>query len=294
MMELCLENLTKRYGNFTALREVNLRFTPGIYGLLGPNGAGKSTMMKLITDTLLPDEGKILYCGKDIRRLKETYRETLGYMPQQQGMYESFTAGRFLTYMAALKGIEKKEIKGEVERVLKLVNLEQSAGKKLGGFSGGMKQRVLIAQAILGNPKILILDEPTAGLDPKERIRIRNLISKIAMEKIVLIATHVVSDIEFIAKEIVMLKKGEILGMESPGQWLKRLNGKVYEVVVEESGLETFQKHHLVSNIRKDEQENIRVRIIANEEPEGKWELAGANLEDLYLTIFEEEGSRYV
>lgn len=294
MMELCLENVTKRYGSFTALQKVDLHFTTGIYGLLGPNGAGKSTMMKLITDTLLPDEGKILCCGEDIRNMKESYREKLGYMPQQQGIYESFTAGRFLTYMAALKGIEKKQIKDEVQRVLKLVNLEDAAGKRLGGFSGGMKQRVLIAQAILGNPGILVLDEPTAGLDPKERIRIRNLISRIAMEKIVLIATHVVSDIEFIAKEIVMLKNGEVLGMKSPGEWLKSLDGKVYEVAVEEEKLEQFQNTHLVSNIRKDANEAVWVRMISKEEPKECWERVSANLEDLYLVIFEEEGSRYV
>lgn len=208
-----------------------------------------------------------MYNGISISKMGEKYREVLGYMPQQQGMYGNFTLRRFLQYMAVLKGIPKKVIKNEVESVAKKVNLQNVLDKKLKTFSGGMKQRALIAQAILGNPGILIFDEPTAGLDPMERIRIRNLIAEIALERIVLIATHVVSDIEFIAKEIILIKSGEILEHKSPAELLSMMNGKVYEVCVNESDIEWMQENYKIGNVRKDENNKIWLRVISDTVP---------------------------
>lgn len=209
-MNLSLLNITKSYGDRKALNGVSLSFEEGIYGLLGPNGAGKSTMMKIITANLKPDCGKVLWEGEEIHALGAKYRSLLGYAPQQQGLYDTFSGRRFLAYMAALKNISKNTFKSEIDRVLSFVNLTDKAGKSIGSYSGGMKQRILIAQALLGDPKIVILDEPTAGLDPKERVRIRERIREISRDKIILVSTHVVSDIESIAKEIILLKDGGI------------------------------------------------------------------------------------
>lgn len=288
--KLELKNVTKQYGKLVALNGVDLEFTPGIYGLLGPNGAGKSTLMKIITETIRQTSGSVFFCGKEIEKWKSDYRSVLGYMPQQQGIYESFTARRFLTYMAMLKGIDKGNIPSEVERVLELVHLENVAEQKLGTFSGGMKQRILIAQAVIGNPRILILDEPTAGLDPKERIRIRNMISKIAMDKIVIIATHVVSDIEFIAKNIVLMKKGQVLGCKPPAKWLEELQGKVFEVQAAEEEVAEYEQNYLTCNIRRDDADRIWVRLIVEEKPELKnCCMVSPTLEDLYLLKFRGE-----
>lgn len=209
MLELC--GITKRYGDKLALDQVSLTLDAGIYGLLGPNGAGKSTLMNIITGNCKPTEGQVTWEGKEIGALKAEYRSLLGYAPQQQGLYDSFTARRFLSYMAALKGISRRAQREEIQRVLSWVNLSQAADRPLGAYSGGMKQRILIAQAMLGNPKLLVLDEPTAGLDPKERVRIRERIAAMAGERIILVSTHVVSDIEPIAKEIILIKEGRIL-----------------------------------------------------------------------------------
>ena len=215
-MELKLENLTKRYGEVTALRDFSITFTAGIYGILGANGAGKSTMINLITDNVKRDGGKITFDGEDILSLGDKFRSCLGFMPQQQGIYEQMTAGSFIGYMARLKGLRGKELRRQVDEVLELTNLSDVRHKKVGGFSGGMKQRVLLAQALLGDPKVLLLDEPTAGLDPRERVRIRNFISELAKDRIVLLATHIVSDIESIADQVLLMKKGELLRVDTP------------------------------------------------------------------------------
>lgn len=227
-----LKNLTKQYGNKKALNNVSLKFSEGIYGLLGPNGAGKSTMMNIITGNIKPSSGKVMWNNQEIASLGPSYRSLLGYAPQQQGLYDTFSGRRFLSYMAALKDISKKSMKDEIERVLSYVNLTDSADKPIGTYSGGMKQRILIAQAILGNPKLIILDEPTAGLDPKERVRIRENIKAISEDKIILVSTHVVSDIQSIAKEIILLKDGLIVDCNSvPALCQKYNNARSLEEV---------------------------------------------------------------
>lgn len=209
MLELC--DITKKYKEKKALDGVSLSLDNGIYGLLGPNGAGKSTLMNIITGNLQPTGGTVKWNGETLQSLGAAYRSLLGYAPQQQGMYDTFSGRRFLSYMAALKGISKKDMPEEIERVLSYVNMTEHASRPIGTYSGGMKQRILIAQAVLGDPKLIVLDEPTAGLDPKERVRIRERISELAGERIILVSTHVVSDIESIAKEIILIKSGTII-----------------------------------------------------------------------------------
>ena len=210
-MELQLTDVTKKYGDKVALNQFSYTFGQGIYGILGANGAGKSTMMNLITDNLRRDGGSITFDGQDVKTLGTAFRRVLGYMTQQQGLYEGMTAESFLIYMARLKEIPRRAVRSEIDRVLEMTNLADVRHKKLGGFSGGMKQRVLLAQALLGDPKVLILDEPTAGLDPRERARLRDHIYRLSQDRIVLLATHIVSDIEAISDSILLMKEGRLL-----------------------------------------------------------------------------------
>lgn len=289
-MELALNCISKTYkkGSVKALDNFSVTLTPGVYGLLGPNGAGKSTLMNIITDNLNADGGEVVYGGENIKKLGKDYRAVLGYMPQQQGLYDDFTLNRFLWYMAALKGLKKKEAKEKITQLLETVNLTDAAHKKLGSFSGGMKQRALIAQALLNNPEILILDEPTAGLDPKERIRIRNFISEIAEDKIVLISTHVVSDIEFIAKEIILLKQGKLVSHDTCQNLVNEIANKVVEVEIEKEKLKYFQDNYRVSNLYHND-DKIVVRLVTDNPPENhKLSPQSPTLEDLYLYIFEQ------
>ena len=212
---LALHHITKKYKDITALDNVSLELDCGIYGLLGSNGAGKSTLMNIITGNIRPTEGEVWWENTDIRDMGEGFRSLLGYAPQQQGLYNSFSGRRFLSYMAALKEIPKKEVRDEIERVLSYVNMQEAADRTIGGYSGGMKQRILIAQAILGNPKLIVLDEPTAGLDPKERVRVREQIRELAGDTIILVSTHVVSDIAPIAKEILLIRSGSIIDRDT-------------------------------------------------------------------------------
>lgn len=221
---LTIHHITKKYKDKTALDDVSLELDCGIYGLLGPNGAGKSTLMNIITGNIKPTEGSVLWDGVDIRELGGGFRSLIGYAPQQQGLYNSFSGRRFLSYMAALKGIPKKEVCSEIQRVLSYVNMQEAANRAIGGYSGGMKQRILIAQAILGNPKLIVLDEPTAGLDPRERVRVREQIKTLAGDKIILVSTHVVSDIAPIAKEILLIRSGNIIDRDTVDNLCRKYN----------------------------------------------------------------------
>lgn len=230
-MELQIQNLTKKYGEKVALRKFSYTFSPGIYGILGANGAGKSTLINLITDNVKRTEGQILWNGTDVLKLGASFRKLLGYMPQQQGMYVDFSARAFLRHMADVKGIKKKSANKQIEELLELVNLTDVAHKKLGGFSGGMRQRILLAQALLGQPQILILDEPTAGLDPKERLRLRKYIADLAENRIVFLTTHIVSDIESIATDVLLMKDGQLVRHGTPEELIASCQGKDLEDV---------------------------------------------------------------
>ena len=230
-MELVIENLTKKYGEKVALQKFSYTFAPGIYGILGANGAVKSTLMNLLTDNVKRTEGQSLWDGTDILKLGASFRKLLGYMPQQQGMYSDFSARAFPRYMADVKGIKRKQANQQIGQLLELVSLKDVAHKKLDGFSGGMRQRVLLAQALLGEPQILILDEPTAGLDPKERLRLRQYIADLAQDRIVFLTTHIVSDIESIANDVLLMKDGQLVRHGTPDELMASVQGKDLEDV---------------------------------------------------------------
>ncbi len=287
-MEITINQLSKSYGNVKALKDVSCTFTEGVYGLLGPNGAGKTTLINIIVNNLEQDAGQVLLDGTDIRMMGAKYRELIGFMPQQQSLFDSFTAVRFLGYMGTLKGMSGKQLKTRIDEVLEMVNLTDAAGKRLGSFSGGMKQRILIAQAILNDPKILILDEPTAGLDPRERIRIRNLISEISFKKFVLLATHVVQDIEFISNEILILKEGRLIAKAPHDKILEVMEGKVYELRLKEDELPKVSAKYRICSILKDS-DSVIIRVLSDcIPPEYDSRPVKPMLEDLYLYLFDE------
>ena len=289
-MELEIRNLSKRYGKKQALSNVSCKLNDGVYGLLGANGAGKSTLMNIITGNIEADEGEVLLDGKNILKSENQreFREYLGYMPKFPIQYRGFTVLDFLFYMASLRGISKKKAKEKIDELLDMLALTEVRNKKMTALSGGMKQRLMLAQSVIGNPKVLILDEPTAGLDPKQRIAVRNLISEIAFQKIVLIATHVVTDVEFISKEIVLLKDGQVLKKAERETLTANLEGKVYEIKVPVSELKRIQQTYLVGNIVK-EREWIYVRIVSDTLPQEKnVTIVRPSLEDVYLYYFRE------
>ena len=297
-MKLSFREVTKSYGSNLALDHFTASLEPGIYALLGPNGSGKSTLMNILTDNLKADAGEITYTSdegvtEDVLKMGVRFREKLGFMPQYPGLYPNFTVERFMWYMAALKGLPREKAKADIPAILAAVELDDVPRRKIGALSGGMKQRLALAQAVLGDPEILILDEPTAGLDPKQRIAIRNYIAKIAFDKIVLIATHVVPDIEFIAKDIILLKKGVIVDNAPPHQLTKKIEGKVWNVPCEETDVQRMQDTYRVTNIsRDDENGDVILRILAEEKPKDDAKAAAPTLEDYYLYVFgDAEGS---
>lgn len=289
-----IQAITKSYGTNLALNRFTATLEPGIYALLGPNGSGKSTLMNILTDNLKADSGEITYTSDDgvtenVLKMGVRFREKLGFMPQYPGLYPNFSVERFMWYMTALKGMTKEKAKHDIPEILAAVELDDVPRRKIGALSGGMKQRLTLAQAVLGDPEILILDEPTAGLDPKQRIAIRNYIAKIAFDKIVLIATHVVSDIEYIARDIIMLKKGVIVDNAPPHELTKKIEGKVWTVPVEEAEVQSMQERFRVTNIARDEATGaVLLRILAEERPDERATVAVPGLEDYYLYVFGE------
>ncbi|MDF2542918.1 MAG: Fe(3+)-transporting ATPase [Herbinix sp.] len=284
-MELILDRLSKHYSNKIAVDRLSATLHSGVYGLLGANGAGKTTLMRMICGVLQPTSGEVTFNGIDVTR--EEYRDALGYLPQDFGYYPGFTALDFLCYIASLKGLPKKKGKQKALELLEEVSLSEMANKKIKTFSGGMKQRLGIAQAILNNPQILILDEPTAGLDPKERVRFRNMISKLGQDRIVLLSTHIVSDIEYIAGTILVMKNGQLIQQGSLEDIIQVIEGKVWECTVDTSMADRLTKDYPVVNLRQ-EGKDIFLRLICEQDPCAGAVKAEATLEDLYLYYFSE------
>ena len=287
-MELCIDRLTKQYGHKLAVDRVDLELHRGVYGLLGANGAGKTTLMRMLCGILTPTSGEIRCGGREIGSLGEEYRSLLGYLPQDFGYYPEFTAEKFLLYLAALKGLGKVQAGQKMLELLDLVGLSEERKHKIRTFSGGMKQRLGIAQALLNDPEILILDEPTAGLDPKERVRFRNLISACARDRIVLLSTHIVSDVEYIAGEILIMKEGRLIHRGAPDAITHEIDGKVWECRVDPARAEELCSRYNVGNLKNVGNKTI-LRIIKDEKPMEEAVPAEASLEDLYLYYFQEE-----
>lgn len=287
-MELRVEKLTKQYGNKIAVDKLDLCLHRGVYGLLGANGAGKTTLMRMLCDIQTPTAGEIFFENQEIHRMGERYRNLLGYLPQDFGYYPEFSAYKFMLYMSAVKGLSRAYARQRSLELLEMVGLLEVKDKKVKTFSGGMKQRLGIAQAMLNNPQILILDEPTAGLDPRERVKFRNLISSFAANKIVLLSTHIVSDVEYIAGEILVMKKGTLVHRGRPGEILQEIRGKVWECRVPANQAEQLCTSFNVGNLR-NEGEEIVLRIISDAMPMPGAREETPNLEDLYLYYFSNE-----
>lgn len=282
-MVLQILNLSKSYREIKALNRFSFQFECGIYGILGINGAGKSTLFELITDNIVRDGGEILFNGREIKKMGKHFRKRVGYLPQQQGFYPQMSAKEFLGYMGLLKGISKKKIDQEVNQWLDKVGLAEVADRKLGKFSGGMRQRVLLAQALMGRPKIIVLDEPTAGLDPQERIRMRNFISDLGRNHIVLLATHVVTDTECIAKEVLMMKRGNLVKAGTPAGIIHEMEGMVKECYCPRETMEKIQKKYGMGNIYQREDGQV-LRIVGERFPkEYKLVEVPPTLEDAFL-----------
>lgn len=295
-MELCIKDITKSYGKNLALDRFSVTLTPGIYALLGPNGSGKSTLMNILTDNLKANTGTITYTSnagisENILKMGERFREKLGFMPQYPGIYSNFSAERFLWYIASLKGMDKNTAGVKVNEVLSAVGLSDVASRRVGTFSGGMKQRLALAQAVLGDPEILILDEPTAGLDPGQRVSVRNYIAEIAFNKIVLIATHVVSDIEYIAKDVIVMKKGLIAAQGSPQELARMIRGMVWQASIPQEEVAEMQLFYRVTNISLSQTDPscAVLRILSTQKPSANANPVEPTLEDYYLYTFGEE-----
>lgn len=284
-MELSLDRLSKQYGSKIAVDSISATLTPGVYGLLGANGAGKTTLMRMLCGILEPTSGEVLFNDHEITAMGATYRNMLGYLPQDFGYYPNYTTMEFMLYMAALKGIPRNIAVKRIKKLLTTVDLNHVASKRIRTFSGGMKQRVGIAQALLNNPKVLILDEPTAGLDPKERVRFRNLLSEYAGDKIVILSTHIVSDIEAIADEVLLMKKGRIVQRGTVPELVQKAQGRVWELAVSPREAQMWQAQATVANLRH-EGNHVVLRIVSDKMPSQSAVPCSASLEDLYLYYF--------
>lgn len=287
-MKLELDDLTKVFGDFTAVNHISLTMTNGVYGLLGVNGAGKTTFMRMLCTLLKPTSGTICCNGKDIFKMDSEYRKLLGYLPQEFGFYPEFSVQDYLLYIAALKGIPPAAAKKRVKELIAKVGLSKAAHKKMKKLSGGMKRRAGIAQAMLNNPKILILDEPTAGLDPNERIRFRNLISELSEERLVLLSTHIVSDLEYIANEIWLMKNGELMHKGTADEIISSMPESVWECFAERNMVCDLMKQYKISNM-KTEPNGVTLRIISQEKPFMNAKKTEASLEDVFLYYFGEK-----
>ena len=287
-MELKITDLSKKFGDFTAVDDPNVTMTMGVYGLLGVNGAGKTTLMRMLCTLLKPTSGTIYCDGNDIFNMDGEYRKLLGYLPQEFGFYPEFTIKDYLLYIASLKGIRPIVAKKRVKELVTKVGLQKAVNKKMKNLSGGMKRRVGIAQAMLNDPKILILDEPTAGLDPNERIRFRNLISELAEDRLVLLSTHIVSDIEYIANEIWLMKDGKIMHQGTSEEVINSMPEKVWECYVEKNKVSDFLNKYKISNM-KSEANGVMLRIISLEKPFVNAKCAEPSLEDVFLYYFGEK-----
>jgi ABC-type multidrug transport system ATPase subunit len=288
-MQLNIQNLGKQYHrDFWGLKDISLEIGPGILGLLGPNGAGKSTFMRMLATITKPTEGIISWNDVDIVKSPDTLRAVLGYLPQDFGVYPNLNAVEFLEYMAAIKGLDARAAKKRIDELLQVVNLVEAAKRPLGGYSGGMKQRVGIAQALLNDPQLLIVDEPTVGLDPEERVRFRNLISDLSGERIVVLSTHIVSDVEATATHIALVNKGHLLCESAPEDLLKELEGKVWEWTVSSDDLVVLKTKHIVSGtIRRSN--GVEVRVVSDGKPDANAQNIPPNLEDAYLFLIGRE-----
>ena len=282
-MELEIKNVGKLYkGKIWGLKDFSLTLGPGILGLCGPNGAGKSTLIRILSTITQPSEGKVYWNGEDIQRKPNAIREVLGYLPQDFGVYPNLNAVEFLEYMAAIKGLDGRVSRQRIIELLQVVNLVGVRKQPLGGYSGGMKQRVGIAQALLNDPQLLIVDEPTAGLDPEERVRFRNLLSDLSGDRIVILSTHIVSDVEAAATEIALIQKGYLLLHATPEGLLEEVQDKVWEWIVPSSDLTRLRHKHLISSTMRSAQ-GVEVRAVAKEKPSPEARLMTPRLEDAYL-----------
>ena len=291
-MELSMEGLCKNFGSKAAVNNVSVTLKPGVYGLLGANGAGKTTLMRMICTVLEPSCGKIFYDGKEVGRLGEIYRSYLGYLPQDFGYYPDFTAKEYLDFIAAVKGLNAAKTKKKVSELLETVHLSDVAEKKIRTFSGGMKQRLGIAQAVINDPHILVLDEPTAGLDPKERMRFRNLIAELAKDKIVILSTHIVSDIDYIADDILMMKMGSLIINCSTDRAVHSMDGKVWNCRLHPSRIDEVNERFRVVNLHHEPGDEVLLRVVSDTQPVRGAVNAAPTLDDLYLYHFQDEKVR--
>jgi len=287
-VELTIDRLTKQFKNKIAVDRFSYTMTNGVYGLLGANGAGKTTLMRMLCTVLKPTSGEILYNGSSISGMGAKYCDILGYLPQNFGYYPEFSARDFMLYMASLKGIQGRAAKHRADELLELVSLSDVSDQKIRSFSGGMKQRLGIAQAVLNDPEILVLDEPTAGLDPKERIRFRNLISDLSKDKTVILSTHIVSDVEYIADQILMMKKGGLVLAGSPKELTENASGIAWSLTVPEQEVRRYEAKACICNLRHLP-EGAELRIISKEKPAPDAVCVPTSLEDLFLFHFADE-----